>query len=147
MVAGFYVSWMVLRYLGKRRIDKFEDQLADNLAILSGSVRGLGEDGTSRHQLEGFVLFDLESNHLSYLSLKGAHALLEGPGAEPALGLSPSRTKIPAELGTWSKERRVSGAVRTRAYAKLWLPGARVSCVRKEMLSSVDPSRATKLLK
>jgi hypothetical protein len=37
----------------------------------SGTVRGLGEDGPARHQLDGSLLFDLESNHISYLSLKG----------------------------------------------------------------------------
>src|SRR5262249_44199929 len=50
--------------------------------LLSGSVRGLGEDGAGRHQLEGFILFDLESNHLSYLSLKGVHTLVDPSGKE-----------------------------------------------------------------
>src|SRR5262249_1485597 len=33
----------------------------------SGTVRGLGEDGPNQQTLEGYFLFDLVSNHLSYL--------------------------------------------------------------------------------
>ena len=39
--------------------------------LFAGTVRGTDEDGVTRHQLEGTLYFDLESNHLSYLSLKG----------------------------------------------------------------------------
>ncbi len=49
---------------------------------LRGAVRGLGEDGPGQHHLDGFFLFDLESNHLSYLSLKGTHYLLDREGKE-----------------------------------------------------------------
>ncbi len=49
---------------------------------VQGTVRGLGEDGPARHQLDGFFLFDLESNHLSYLSLKGTHFLIDAAGKE-----------------------------------------------------------------
>jgi hypothetical protein len=45
-----------------------------------GSVRGLGEDGPSRHQLDGYFFFDLESNHLSYLSVSGVQELLDKDG-------------------------------------------------------------------
>jgi hypothetical protein len=45
-----------------------------------GKVRGMGEDGTARHELDGFFFFDLESNHLSYLSMKGAQSLLDKDG-------------------------------------------------------------------
>jgi hypothetical protein len=48
----------------------------------AGDVRGVGEDGPSRQQLDGFYYFDLESSHLSYLSLKGVHALLDKTGQE-----------------------------------------------------------------
>jgi hypothetical protein len=48
----------------------------------AGSVRGVSEDGPSRQQLDGFYYFDLESSHLSYLSLKGIHALLDKTGQE-----------------------------------------------------------------
>jgi hypothetical protein len=48
----------------------------------SGSVRGISEDGLNRHQLQGYLLFDLESNHISYLYLKGVHSLLDKDGKE-----------------------------------------------------------------
>ena len=48
--------------------------------VFSGSVRGVNEDGPNRQQLDGYFFFDLQSNHLSYLSLKGAHFLLDKDG-------------------------------------------------------------------
>jgi hypothetical protein len=49
---------------------------------LSGTVRGVNEDGPSRQKLDGYFLFDLESQHLSYLSLRGVNALLDKDGKE-----------------------------------------------------------------
>lgn len=49
---------------------------------VSGSVRGINEDGPNRQQLDGWFFFDLESNHLSYLTLKGTHMLLDKDGKE-----------------------------------------------------------------
>lgn len=46
----------------------------------SGSVRGVNEDGPTRQQLDGSFYFDLESNHLSYLSLEGMHFILDKEG-------------------------------------------------------------------
>jgi hypothetical protein len=46
----------------------------------SGTVRGVNEDGPNRQQLDGYFYFDLESNHLSYLSLKGISFLLDKDG-------------------------------------------------------------------
>lgn len=48
----------------------------------SGTVRGLNEDGHNRQKLEGYFYFDLESNHLSYLSLKGISFMLDSNGKE-----------------------------------------------------------------
>jgi hypothetical protein len=48
----------------------------------SGSVRGTNEDGPNRQALQGYFFFDLESNHLSYLYLKGASFLLDKDGKE-----------------------------------------------------------------
>jgi hypothetical protein len=48
----------------------------------AGSVRGSGEDGPCRQDLDGYFFFDLESNHLSYLYLNGRHALLDKDGRE-----------------------------------------------------------------
>jgi hypothetical protein len=48
----------------------------------AGTVRGSNEDGPNRQQLDGWLLFDMESNHLSYLYLKGVHSLLDQDGKE-----------------------------------------------------------------
>ena len=50
--------------------------------VFQGNVRGLGEDGPTRHRLEGSFYFDLESRHLSYLSMKGVQDLLDKTGKE-----------------------------------------------------------------
>jgi hypothetical protein len=49
---------------------------------LAGTVRGVNEDGPNRQELNGYYYFDLESNHLSYLYLKGSHFLLDKNGKE-----------------------------------------------------------------
>jgi hypothetical protein len=49
---------------------------------LSGSVRGMNEDGPNRQQLDGYLFFDLESKHLSYLSFKGVSVMLDKDGKE-----------------------------------------------------------------
>ena len=46
----------------------------------AGMVRGVNEDGPNRQQLEGYFFFDLQSNHLSYLYLKGVSFLLDKAG-------------------------------------------------------------------
>src|SRR5262249_16040100 len=38
------------------------------------------EDGPNRQKLDGYFYFDLESNHVSYLYLKGVHTLLDKDG-------------------------------------------------------------------
>ncbi len=50
--------------------------------LLKGAVRGTNEDGPTRQELEGEYHFDLGSNHLAYLSLRGRHLLLDGDGKE-----------------------------------------------------------------
>jgi hypothetical protein len=49
---------------------------------LTGKVKGTNEDGPSEQRLDGYYYFDLESNHLSYLSLHGLHRLLDKDGKE-----------------------------------------------------------------
>jgi len=46
-----------------------------------GSIRGLGEDGIAKHEIDGFFFFDLESNHLSYMSMKGVQLMMDKTGA------------------------------------------------------------------
>jgi hypothetical protein len=45
-----------------------------------GTVRGQGEDGPTRHELDGYLFFDLVSQHLSYLSMHGIQSLLDRDG-------------------------------------------------------------------
>jgi hypothetical protein len=57
--------------LANRRLARIE---------FSGTVRGLGEDGLNRQQLDGYLFFDLESNHISYLSMRGVQTFLDKDG-------------------------------------------------------------------
>lgn len=61
---------------------KFEEltQLAGRSVAsvrLSGAVRGVGEDGPVRHEINGRFYFDLESRHISYLSFQGKQVFLD----------------------------------------------------------------------
>jgi hypothetical protein len=49
---------------------------------LAGSVKGTNEDGPNKQILDGYLFFDLESRHLSYLYLKGTHLMLDKDGKE-----------------------------------------------------------------
>jgi hypothetical protein len=48
----------------------------------SGAVQGLSEIGPTRQQLEGYLLFDLDTSALTFLSLRGTHSLLDGDQKE-----------------------------------------------------------------
>jgi hypothetical protein len=48
----------------------------------TGTVRGVNEDGPNRQKLTGYLIFDLATNHLSYLSLNGVSMLLDPDGKE-----------------------------------------------------------------
>ncbi len=45
-----------------------------------GQLSGIGEDGPAQHDLEGYFLFDLKKNHISYVSLQGIHRPLSADG-------------------------------------------------------------------
>jgi hypothetical protein len=45
-----------------------------------GTIRGVGEDGPAEHELDGYFFFDLQSQHLSYVSLEGKHRPLDKAG-------------------------------------------------------------------
>ena len=49
-----------------------------------GVINGVGEDGPAQHDLEGYYIFDLKGNHISYLSLQGIHRPLNAAGLSPA---------------------------------------------------------------
>lgn len=44
---------------------------------ISGTVRGTGEEGPSRHQFQGHYLYDLEANYLAYLTFSATQTLLD----------------------------------------------------------------------
>ena len=44
---------------------------------ISGSVRGVGEDGPTRHEINGRFYFDMEANYISYISFQGKQLLLD----------------------------------------------------------------------
>ncbi len=47
---------------------------------LSGTVKGVNEDGPSRQHLDGTIYFDLEASRLTYLKLNGTQELLGSDG-------------------------------------------------------------------
>ncbi len=47
---------------------------------ISGTVRGVNEDGPNRQKLDGTAYFDLDAGLLTYLSVRGTHELLDGKG-------------------------------------------------------------------
>jgi hypothetical protein len=55
------------------RFDKIDGNLAK--ISFSGAIDGQGENGPTRHELEGFVYFDTGTNLLTYVSLKGTEHL------------------------------------------------------------------------
>jgi hypothetical protein len=48
----------------------------------AGVVEGVNEDGPNRQDLRGRLYFDLDSKHISYVSLDGTHTLLDANGKE-----------------------------------------------------------------
>jgi len=67
---------IILELEGVTEIDK---KRVARLAI-SGTIRGVNEDGPNQQKLEGHAFFDLDSNLLSYLSVRGTHELQDGKG-------------------------------------------------------------------
>jgi hypothetical protein len=45
---------------------------------ITGTIRGINEDGPNRQKLEGTAYFNLEAGLVNYLSIKGTHELLDG---------------------------------------------------------------------
>jgi hypothetical protein len=69
-----------------------------------GKIAGIGEDGPARHEIEGYLLFALATNHLSYLTMQGTHHLLDKEGkptggrVEGTFVLTRDLTPLSAEL-------------------------------------------------
>lgn len=64
--------------------------------LFNGTVKGETEDGPNRHQLQGYLLFDLESNLVSYIYLNGVQSLLNLEGKE--VGRTEGRFLLRREL-------------------------------------------------
>src|SRR5207253_566421 len=63
---------------------KYEGPEAGNPRVVrvsfQGTINGVGEDGPAEHQLDGYYFFDLQSHHMSYVSLQGVHRPLGADG-------------------------------------------------------------------
>jgi hypothetical protein len=68
----------------------------------TGTIRGTNEDGPNKQRLDGYLYFDLESNHLSYLSLQGVHTLPDKDGKEA--GRLQGRFVLSRQVNTRCKE-------------------------------------------
>jgi hypothetical protein len=64
------------------QLDQLDTQGGRRQARISftGNVRGVGEDGPTRHTLDGSLSFDLQTNHISYVSVRGVQQLLDKDG-------------------------------------------------------------------
>jgi hypothetical protein len=78
---------------GKRRLAR---------VTFNGTVRGVGEDGTVRHRLQGTYHFDLTAGFLADLTLTGTTALLDADGKEA--GRIEGRFVMMRELGNKGEE-------------------------------------------
>ncbi len=91
---------IVVEFSGVTEIDKSH---VARLTI-SGTIRGVNEDGPNQQKLEGHAFFDLDAGFLTYLSLRGTHELLDGKGQtvgriEGQFTMSRSLlTKLPPDL-------------------------------------------------
>ena len=70
---------------------------------LSGTVRGVNEDGPNRQALTGTLFYDLEGGYLGYLSIKGNKELLDGRGQvvgriEGRFAMTRTPAALPADL-------------------------------------------------
>jgi hypothetical protein len=82
-----------VRQLEQRRVAR---------VAFSGTIRGTNEDGPNQQRLDGYLFFDLESNHLSYLSLQGVHSLPDKEGKEA--GRLEGRFVMSRQVNTRCKE-------------------------------------------
>src|SRR5262249_1098577 len=57
----------------------FENKNRARLSI-SGTLKGVDDNGPCRHTLDGTAYVDLDSSMLVYVSVKGSHELLDGEG-------------------------------------------------------------------
>ncbi len=66
---------LTCRFEGTDRVDAHRARVG-----FKGVIIGVGEDGPAQHDLEGYYIFDLKGNHISYVSLQGIHRPLNAAG-------------------------------------------------------------------
>ncbi len=70
------VGALVVKLVG---VVTFDGKSRARLSV-SGSLRGVDDNGPAKHTLDGTAYVDLDTSLLSYLSVKGTHELLDGEG-------------------------------------------------------------------
>jgi hypothetical protein len=92
---------LTVEFAGETRVD---GKRMARLRI-SGTITGVNEDGPNRQTLDGTAFFDLDANLLTYLSIRGAHELLDGASGRSVGAINGhfimSRSKfgeVPADL-------------------------------------------------
>ena len=71
----------------------------------AGSIRGTNEDGPNEQKLDGYLYFDLETHHISYVSLRGVHILPDKDGKEDGPADRPFRVEPAGEYQVQGIER------------------------------------------
>jgi hypothetical protein len=93
---GLAVEFVGVTEVDRRRVARLK---------ISGTVKGVNEDGPNEQALEGTAYFDLDAGLISYLSVKGSHKMLDGSGqvvglVEGQFTMTRARlAKPPADLG------------------------------------------------
>jgi hypothetical protein len=82
-----------VQVVGKNRVARIE---------FAGTIRGTNEDGPNEQKLDGYLYFDLETHHISYLSLRGVHILTDKDGKET--GRLTGRFVLSRQVNTRCKE-------------------------------------------
>jgi hypothetical protein len=64
------------------RLDKLDDAGGQSTAKITftGVISGIGENGPTRHDLDGFLYFDRNARRIGYVSLKGNETLVDAKG-------------------------------------------------------------------
>ena len=64
------------------RLDKLDNANGQSLAKITfvGGISGIGENGPTRHDLDGFLYFDRNVRRVAYVSLKGTETLVDAKG-------------------------------------------------------------------
>ena len=64
------------------RLDKLDSAGGQSIAKITftGAVSGIGENGPTKHELDGYLFFDRNARRIGYVSLKGVETLTDAKG-------------------------------------------------------------------